>query len=74
MTTTPSTAEILDERISDAMLSARNGSARLDNCLALAAIAIPCILRAAAAGNVQCKQAVAEMTPYLNKIHATKPK
>lgn len=40
--------------------------------LALAEIAVPAVLRAAAAGNVTCKEAAREMTPFIEKARGAR--
>ena len=68
MATEPSPAEILAERISDKALAIVKTDATLSLFLAAAAIAVPCVLRAGEAGNVQCQRAVREMQPFLDKL------
>ncbi len=66
-----SPSQVLERLISDRMLQdTRNGKehAKRDALMAAAQIAIPAILRAASAGNVQCREAAKLMMPYLNKL------
>lgn len=63
LTVTP--AEVLAERLSDIALCREPSDTKLHALVDAAAIAIPTILRAAEAGNIQCQQAEKEMQPFL---------
>lgn len=62
------TAEILEEGISDAVLKRAVSNRTLASILDAAKIAIPCVLRAAAAGNVQCREAAAQILLLLKSL------
>lgn len=57
--------ELLQEKVSDNYLTRTSDARKREALYALAEIAIPAVLRAAAAGNIQCQQAAEKMAPYL---------
>ncbi len=66
-----SPSQVLERLISDRLLQdARNGkeAVKRDALMAAAKIAIPAILRAASAGNIQCIEAARQMAPHLIKL------
>lgn len=60
-----SPAEVLAELLSDIALARAPETEKKHALCDAALIAIPAVIRAAAAGNVQCQQAAKEMQPYL---------
>jgi len=63
--TTPSAAQILEERISDAALSTKKNSAARKLLIELCFIAVPAVLQAGAAGNVTCRIAARKILTLL---------
>lgn len=65
---TPS--QLLEESISDIQLRRTFDPKKLDAFFAAAAVAIPTVLRAAAAGNEQCKMATLQMAASLQILQS----
>jgi len=68
---TPTPAEIIEERLSDYVLNGLTGEERrrkLDALFNLAKLSSVTVLRAGAAGNVTCKQAVPEILSLLKQL------
>lgn len=63
-----SPTELLEERISDIVLSRKVDPKILQAVIDAAAIAIPCVLRAGLAGNVQCQEATQKLQPFLSQL------
>lgn len=68
----PTAAQILDEGISDRLLSAKHSATSWPLVLELCALAVPAVLTAGSAGNVTCLDASYKILPILNKLLNTK--
>lgn len=71
MNTQPIASEILDEHLSDYLLTQKEQKEiyrKNQIILELAKIAVPVVLRAADAGNMQCKEALKELIPLMNQL------
>lgn len=64
----PSPSELLAERISDIETSRHHNPEKMLAFFFAASKALPTILRAAEAGNVQCQECEREIEPYLKVI------
>jgi len=63
----PSAAQILEERLNDAFLSAAHSAHYRALSVELALIAVPAVLAAGAAGNVTCRDAAVRLLKLLDK-------
>jgi len=63
----PSAAQVLEERLNDARLSAQTSAKTRALVIELCSIAVPAVLIAGAAGNVTCREAAVRLLKLLAK-------